>query len=158
MKKRLSLNELRTVIRRLVINEVRKPTVVNIGDVVDVDVEEDGIYNNVRVKELVDDVGDDLGDDFSGPGFVGKTSGGDMVFSNKQVIGQSMEDSGPPSPEQRHREQNPGSAALRADSYARSVWPGGDAFPGGDDGTDSDDGDDWQTRNYKRGIGSWNLR
>lgn len=67
---------------------------IEVGDVVDVDADEFA-YTGVRVLELVPDVrlaSGVLGDDappsrgFHGPGFLGRTDDGDLLFSFKQVV------------------------------------------------------------------------
>lgn len=100
MKKQVSLKELRVIVRRLVENELdAELETVEVGDVVDVDVDEIGTLS-VRVLELVDDVNavsgprgaeHGPGADFHGPGFVGEidpASGesGQLVFSMNQVL------------------------------------------------------------------------
>jgi hypothetical protein len=96
--KTMNLRELRRVVRRLIESELgSEMNSVEVGDVVDVDVDEVGIIP-VRVIELVDDVNKIAGepdprqpDIFMGPGFVGEidpSSGesGTLVFSMNQVV------------------------------------------------------------------------
>lgn len=106
MKKRVTLSELRVIIRKLIESEFDEElNTVEVGDLVDVDVDEIGTLP-VRVIELLDDVRAATGfvpndpaqrpnpysdEMFQGPGFVGEidpTSGesGQMVFSLKQVM------------------------------------------------------------------------
>jgi len=100
MKKRMTLKELRVIVRRLVETELDDElNTIKVGDVVDVDVDEIGTLP-VRVIELVDDVNaaagprgepNGPGADFYGPGFVGEidpSSGesGTLVFSMNQVM------------------------------------------------------------------------
>lgn len=100
MMKRVTLKELRVIVRRLVENEIEDELErVEVGDMVDVDVDEIGTLP-VRVIELVDDVNaaagprgepNGPGAEFYGPGFVGEidpASGesGTLVFSMNQVM------------------------------------------------------------------------
>jgi hypothetical protein len=72
---------------------------IEVGDIVDVDADEIA-YQGVRVLELVPDVrqasgvlGDDEPHDrsFRGPGFLGKTEEGDLLFSLRQVVSGSKD-------------------------------------------------------------------
>lgn len=66
-------------------------TSIEVGDLVDVDAGEVA-FPGVRVLELVDDVNsvagppDERDMSFSGPGFIGETDEGQLVFSFKQVV------------------------------------------------------------------------
>jgi hypothetical protein len=91
---RIRVKELKKLIREALEDELNT---IEVGDVVDVDVDEIGTLP-VRVLELVDDVNAVAGepdprnpDAFKGPGFVGEidpSSGesGTMVFSMNQVM------------------------------------------------------------------------
>lgn len=91
-KVKLKLSKLRALIRESFGEEL---STVEVGDMVDVDIGEDG-HEGVRVVELVDDVHDASGslpDDsdrlsgFGGPGFVGVLeTGEEMVFSMNQIV------------------------------------------------------------------------
>lgn len=114
MKKQVTLKELRVIVRRLVEATLddeldHELNTVEVGDLVDVDVDEIGTMS-VRVIELVDDVNVAAGEaaptgpgaDFSGPGFVGEIDprwgeGGTLVFSMNQVMpGSKMKGYFPP--------------------------------------------------------------
>lgn len=96
--KRVTLKELRVIVRRLVENELDDElNTVEVGDVVDVTTDEMGTMS-VRVLELVDDVNAVAGEpdprnpeDFTGPGFIGEIDpdsgeSGQLVFSLNQVV------------------------------------------------------------------------
>lgn len=98
MMKKVTLRELRAIVRRLVEHQLDDElNTVEVGDTVDVDVDEIGILP-VRVLELVDDVNTVAGPEdsrkpgkFSGPGFVGEIDpesgeSGRLVFSMNQVL------------------------------------------------------------------------
>ena len=98
MKKRVTLKELRVIVRRIVESQLDDELErVEVGDLVDVDVDEIGTLP-VRVISMVDDVNKEAGppdprnpEAFTGPGFVGEidpSSGesGTMVFSLNQVM------------------------------------------------------------------------
>lgn len=98
MKKRVTLKELRVIVRRMVESQLDDELErVEVGDMVDVDVDEIGTLP-VRVLKMVDDVNKEAGPPdprnpraFSGPGFVGEVDpnsgeSGTMVFALSQVM------------------------------------------------------------------------
>jgi len=165
MKKRMSLGELRETIRRLVENELDDElNTVEVGDLVDVDVDEIGTLP-VRVIELLDDVRDATGfvpndpsqrpnkymdDMFEGPGFVGEidpTSGesGQMVFSLKQVMpGSKMKGYFPRLGDENDEDEygrpmlNPYRKGARRHAVA-SISRNGDYLPEGDELDESEE-------------------
>lgn len=157
MKKRVTLKELRVIVRRLVETELDDELErVEVGDMVDVDVDEIGTLP-VRVIKMVDDVNKEAGepdprrpDVFVGPGFVGEidpSSGesGTMVFSLNQVMpGSKMKGYFPKLGDEFDEDEygrpvnNPYRKAARRHAVASISRPG-DYIPETDDPT----GKDW---------------
>lgn len=101
MKKRVTLAEVRSIVRRLIEDVLDdeiadEMNTLQVGDVVDTMGDEFGDFTGVHVVELVDDVnavagprGEPGGEgaDFHGPGFIGLTPEGDeVVFALSQVV------------------------------------------------------------------------
>ena len=162
MKKRVTLKELRVIVRRMVENQLDDELErVEVGDMVDVDVDEIGTLP-VRVISMVDDVNKEAGPPdprnpraFSGPGFVGEidpSSGesGTMVFALSQVMpGSKMKGYFPKLGDEFDEDEygrpmnNPYRKAAKRHAVASISRPG-DYLPEGDKDAHADPtGKDW---------------